>query len=571
MALVTSAVCDVLAEAGIEYVFGIPGGDTVRLYDALYDYRDKIKAILVRHEQGASCMADIYGRLTGKPAVLMGQGPFIASNGAFGIMEAFLSSSPMLVLTDTSEDRFALQGYYQNGTGNYGSIDLPNIFRGMSKYAAVASNPKEAVQAVQQAIKHSIAGRPGPAVVLFRHASLRGEPDPTARPRIFPSTGYLNVAKPAAQEADLGRAVQVLVTAKSPAIIAGNGVHVAKAYAELQELAELIGAPVATSYKGKRTFVETHPLALGMMGAMGQKAARTIVGEADALLFVGCKVQPATTSNESLDIVDPTRQRIVQIDIEPRNVGWSFPVELGLVGDAKVVLGQIVATATETLKGRDLGVAGRTSAVVERKKKLDFFDSPALSSDNVPIYPQRLVRELQENTDPATIFTLDAGANRVWVSHYLQTKQPGTIFCPGGIAGMGWSAPAALAAKLVYPDRPVVSISGDGGFAMTSHAISTAVQYGLPVTFVVQNNSLLGWIHSFQGERVIATQFIDTDFARLAESYGARGIRTDNPAEVKLALRDAAKSNRPTVIDVVIDQKQTLASLRGQSATVRVK
>ncbi|MGB2800400.1 MAG: thiamine pyrophosphate-binding protein, partial [Dehalococcoidia bacterium] len=286
-------ICDVLIEAGVDHVFGIPGGGTIPLWRALYDKQDKIRVILARHEQAAACMADMYGRLTGKPAALMGQGAFIASSGGFGILEAYLSSSPMLVLTDTSDmGTFGQHGSYQSGAGEYGSFDIAGIFRAMSKFTTCATTPDEAVQGVQLAIKHATSGRPGPSCVVMRNNAISGELDPDRVPKIYPTDGYLRTSPATAPKEEVDRAVELLLKAERPVIIAGNGVHIARAYDELSDLAELLEMPVTTTYKGKSTFPEVHPLALGMMGTFGQKAANSMVADADLLLVAGSRLSP---------------------------------------------------------------------------------------------------------------------------------------------------------------------------------------------------------------------------------------------------------------------------------------
>jgi len=356
---------------------------------------------------------------------------------------------------------------------------------------------------------------------------------------------------------DLVSAIERLQAAARPVIIAGNGVHAAKAYDELAAMAELLGSPVATTYNGKSAFPETHPLALGMMGRYGQPVANSVIREADTLLVVGSRLAPNDTNSEQL--IDAGRQSLIQIDIEPRNAGWSYPVETALIGDAKAVLAQLLRMGGEGLQ-RD-GREGAAARLEERKRAERFFENPALHSGAVPILPQRLVRDLNEALDPEAIVTLDAGSNRVWMAHYFKTKAPGTLFVPGGLAGMGWSAPAAVGAQLVHPDRPVVSVSGDGGFSMSVHVIATAVQYNLPVVFVVMNNSALSMIATGDLGGDSPAAFSDTDFAAIARGFGADGLRVDQPAEIQDAVREALTKGRPTVIDVITDGSEGLGSI----------
>ncbi len=548
-------IVQVLEEAGIEYVFGIPGGGTGQIYGLLYGKEDRIKTILCRHEQTAAIMADVYGRATGKPAVVMGQGLFIGSNASFGIMEAMLSSSPMVVLTDTSDGGSAQHPANQSGAGEYGSIDLQAIFKAMTKYTTLATSPKEAVIGTQLAIKHATSGRPGPACVLMRSASIAGEVDVESPPFIHPTTGYLNTAKPQSAPHDIERAIEILSNAKRPVLVAGNGVHLSKSHPQLQQLAELWNMPVATSYKGKSAIAETHPLSVGMVGVYGQAAANSAVGDADAVVIVGAKLSPQDTVRERPSVFDPRRQHIIQIDIDDRNAGWTFPVELGLIGDAGSILTQLVEASQDAASSTAGNRQEWADGLPKRKADLQFYRDPAMEIDTSPVTPQRLVSILQTNLPQDTIFALDAGNNRTWMAHLYQARQANTFFCPGGTAGMGWGLPASVALKIVYPDRPVVCVTGDGGFMMTVSALSTAVQYQLPMICVVFNDNALGMVRQHQPEgRRIASEFVETDNAAVARGMGAFGVQVRDSKDLPEALRQAQNSGLPSVVDVIIDR-----------------
>ena len=555
MPTASEMIVQTLEEAGVEYVFGIPGGGTGQIFQLLYGREDRIKTILVRHEQVAAIMADAYGRATGKPAVVMGQGLFIGSNASFGIMEAMLSSSPMLVLTDTSDGGSAQRPANQSGAGEYGSIDLPNIFKSMSKYTALAASPKEAVLATQMAIKHAMSGRPGPASVVMRSAAIAGEVDLESPPFIHNAAGFLNTAKPESAPSDVQRVIQILSESRRPVLVAGNGVHVAGAHAQLQELAEIWGMPVATSYKGKSAIAETHPLSVGMVGTYGQAVANRVVGEADAVIVVGALLRSQETVRERPDIFDPRRQRVVQIDIDERNAGWSFPVEIGLVGDAGSILNQLVAASKEAAEASAAQRNEWTTSMGTRKDAMDFYDDPEMHKDSSPVTPQRLVSILNEVSDPSTVYALDAGNNRTWMAHLYKAQEAATFYCPGGTAGMGWALPAAVALQLVYPDRPITAVTGDGGFMMTVNALSTAMQYDLPITCVVFNDNALGMVldHQPRGQE-IASEFYPTDNAAIARGFGCFGVHVEDSRDLPEALREARASGLPAVVDVAVDR-----------------
>ena len=543
-----------LEEAGIEYVFGIPGGSTGQIFNILETRQDRIKTILVRHEQVAAIMADAYGRASGKPAAIMGQGLFMGSNASFGIMEAMLSSSPMVVLTDTSDSGAANRPANQSGAGEYGSIDLQCIFKSMTKYTTLATNPKEAVLGTQLAIKHAMSGRPGPTTVLMRSAAVGGDVDVESPPFIHNAAGFLNTAKPASAPVDIERAVQILNESKRPVIIAGNGVHVAGAHSQLQELAEQWGMPVATSYKGKSAIAEDHPLALGMVGTYGQDTANKAVGDADTVLVIGALLRSQETVGERPDIFDPNRQRIIQIDIEERNAGWSFPIELGLVGDAAAILDQLVEASKDAAPGTAGNRKDWTDSLPGRRDSGSYYELPGMQEDSSPVTPQRLVAQLQATLDADSIIALDAGNNRTWMAHLYKARQANTFYSPGGTAGMGWAVPAAVGLKLVYPNQPVVCVTGDGGYMMTVNAISTAVQYDLPIICVVFNDNVLGMVHDHQPEgHKIASEFFPTNNATVAEGMGAFGIQVSHSKDLPDALRAAQASGRPAVVDVLAD------------------
>ncbi|MFC1935197.1 thiamine pyrophosphate-binding protein [Chloroflexota bacterium] len=562
MATGAQKVAETLIDAGVDHIFGIPGGATGAIFNAFFDKQDRMKIILARHEQSAAIMADVHGRLTGRPAVLMGQGAFIGTSGGFGIMEAYLSYSPMLVITDTSDSGFWQLGNNQEVSGEYGTADLLTILRSMTKYTTLATTPNEAVLGTQLAVKHAMSGPQGPATVLLRTNASWGEFDPEGQPRSHASRGYLSNVEAVSPPGAIQRTVETLSRAQRPVIIAGNGVHMARAHQELRQLAERLAIPVATTYKGKSAIEETHPLAIGPMGIYGIDTANRLVSEADAVLVVGARLRPQDTASHHPDLLSPERQHIIQIDIESRNAGWTVPVELGLVGDAKAVLAQIVEVV-RVGPARAGEYENRVLALAERKKELRFFeDSPGLRSDQSPVLPQRLVRLVQENVDPSTIITLDAGNNRGWMYHFFQSQRPATFLNPGGIAGMGWAIPAAVGAKVVRPNVPVMAVTGDGGFVMTSNAISTAVQYELPVVIVVMNNGGLGMVREHQRPNVIASEFVDTNHAKIAEAYGGWGVQVDNPKDLPAALHDAFRAGQPAVVDVIIDQFEEFGQFR---------
>jgi len=558
----SALVARVLEEAGIEMVFGISGGHTGRIVSGLSKYQNSIRTVLVREESLGGVMAEIYGRLTRRPGVLLGQGPWVLGNGLLGTIEAHLSSSPMLLLTDFSDTpRFTLHAPYQQATGDWGSWDARRAFSGVTKHVMQAHDPIGAVQATQLAIKHALAGQPGPVAVLYAHDSLAGSVGPDSQPALYPTRHYLPPMPPPADPAQVEAAAKAILSAQKPVVVAGNGVRIAQAYDQLRRLVEAAGLPVATTAAGKGCFAETHPLALGVFGTFGTEAGNACVAEADLVLVVGSKLSPSDTAWENRALLDPVRQTFVQIDIEPRNSSWNYPAEHVLIGDAAVVLGQLIEAVGSPGVGRRQQAEQRVAAHRERH---GYFNDRAYFADDVPILPQRVIGELARNLPEDAIVTCDAGENRIMMTHFYQTKSAEGFLQAAGSGPMGFGIPAALGAKLVHPDRPVVAVVGDGGFAMTMNGLMTAVEQDIPIITVVFNNNALGWV--LHGSGPFAAEFKDWDHAAIARALGCRGVRVEEPAALQPALQEALAARQPSVIDVRTSLKVTFADITSQLA-----
>ena len=539
-------VARVLAEAGIEFVFGISGGHTGRIIQGLSQVQNQVRMVTVREESLAGVMAEIYGRLTRRPGVMIGQGPWVLGNGLIGTLEAFLSGSPMLLLTDFSDaPRFTLHAPYQQATGDYGSWDARRAFGGVTKQVMQAQEPIAAVQATQLAIKHAMAGQPGPVAVLFGHDALAGSVGPDSQPVLYPTRYYLPPAPPPPDPGQIAAAAERILAAERPVIVAGNGVRIAQAYEPLRELAEAAGLPVATTAAGKGCFAETHKLALGVFGTFGTPAANACLGEADLVLVVGSKLSPSDTAWENTKLLDPSRQNFVQIDIEPRHASWNFPAETVVLGDAAEALSQLCEAVRPRAGGRREAAVRR---VARHRDAQGYFNTPAYNPDDKPILPQRVIGELMRNLPENAIVTCDAGENRILMTHFYQTKAAGGFLQAAGSGPMGFGIPAALGAKLVHPERPAVAVVGDGGFAMTMNGLMTALEHDIPIVVVVFNNQALGWV--LHGSGPFAAEFKDFDHAAIARSMGCRGTRVEDPAALAPALQEALAARVPTVIDV---------------------
>jgi acetolactate synthase I/II/III large subunit len=543
------AILQVLEEAGIGMVFGIAGGHTGRLFMALANHQNALRTVLVREESLAGVMAEVYGRLTRRPGVIIGQGPWILGNGLLGTLEAHLSSSPMLLLTDFSDNPgYGLHGPYQAGTGDYGTWNARQAFAAVTKQVFEAHDPAAGVQATQFAIKHALAGQPGPVTVLYAAGGLAGQVGPDTRPALYRTAPYLPPPPAPVDGTAIDSAAAAIARAERPMIIAGNGVRISAAFDDLRAFAETVGAPVVTSASGKGTFPEHHPLALGVFGTFGIPAANAAVGAADLVIVVGSKLGISDTARANPLLLDPTRQTFVQIDVEPRNASWTFPAEHVLIGDAGQALRQLAAAAP-SVDGASARRAAGEARVAALRAEHGYFDAPEYLSEAAPILPQRVIGALRNVLPDDAIVTCDAGENRILMTHFYQNRAPNGFLQAAGAGPMGFGIPAALAAKLVHPERVVVAICGDGGFAMTMNGLMTAVEQNIPIINVVFNNSALGWV--LHGGGPFAAEFDQFDHAAIARSMHCHGIRVTEPDQLEPALREAIACGRPAVIDVV--------------------
>ncbi|ELZ14287.1 acetolactate synthase large subunit [Halovivax asiaticus JCM 14624] len=549
----TAALVETLDDLGVEYIFGYPGGRVIEVLDEVPD--SPITLVRPRDEREASVMAEVHGRLTQTPGVLAGQGPWIGSLGAIGQMEGRLSSSPMVAITEASErGEYSTLAPYQQSRGDYGGLDLPNILDSITKEHWFPRTPTETIRSLQLAFKHAVAGRPGPTAVILDGDAVHEEVPEDPTPPVWDADEQVQTWKAAPAADDLDDAADALADADRPVIIAGNGVHAAQAYDELEAAAEAYDAVVVTSYLGKSTIPETHELAGGVIGSFSHEGANQLVSDADVLCVVGCRLNPMDTNWQAPGFIRPDEQTIIHADIDARNAGWVYPADVGLIGDATHALTGLTERA-----GDDAGAdpdAARDRAADARAD----FHAPACESDASPIKPQRAIKEIEAVVDAGTIVTADSGNNRFWLLNYLQTPGVRTYFGSGGVGGMGWSVPAGVSAALTT-DRDVISVAGDGGFAMTMNSVETAVEYGVAPTFVVLNDTSLGMVRQMQeadGD-IAGVEFHDTDFVAVAEAFGAVGERVTAPDELASALVAGKERNdAPTVIDVRIDRDEEM-------------
>ena len=526
------AVAHVIADMDNPRVFGMPGGYTVQIYDALQPLQNRVSVNLVREESLATVIAEAHGRLSGQPAVVIGQGAWVLGNAGIGIMEALLGCSPMVVLVDSTDGgNFSHLGPYQAGAGGYGAYDLPAAMRAITKRTFVATSPAQAMQMTQLAIKHATTGEQGPVAVIFNAASLFNRLDPGQEPPAYASSWYHKPACPLARQDSIEQAAHLIMAASSPIIVAGNGVRLAQAQKELLAFAQTHAIPVATTPAGKGTFPETDSLAVGLIGAFGHETANAALGAADLVIAVGTKLGASDTANQHPDLIDPTRQKYVQIDVEPLNLSWTLPVQVPVLGDARDALERL----NLTLRNRTFQGVSRVAAL---RKKFTYFDAQALVARG-DFSGRDAASILSQVLPDNSVVTCDAGENRLFMLREFQTKLGGDILQPNGGGGMGYAVPAAMAAAMIDKTRQAVAVCGDGGISMTLHGLLSALEMGLKLTVVVLDNQVLGWVYNSQRDRVIASEMKSFDFVAIAKAMGCHAELAQDPSSLKASIRRA--------------------------------
>jgi acetolactate synthase-1/2/3 large subunit len=541
------AILRVLEEAGIDTIFGMPGGHTGHIYNAAESHANAIRTVMVRQESLAGVMAEVTGRVTGRPGVIMGQGSWVLGHGIIGTLEAHLSSTPMLLLTELSDTPgFDLHAPYQAGTGDYGVWDAKQAYEAITKQVFVARDPLTAVQATQLAIKHALAGQPGPVAVLYSRSALLGPPvGPDSFPFLYKTKYYIPPAPPPATPSLVTLAAEAIKAAKRPILLAGNGVRIGRAEAALQRFVEKTGIPVVTTATGKGVIAESHPMALGPVGTWGVHGAGVTAADADLVIVAGSKLGSSDIGRESPKLFDPRRQTFIQIEIEPRNASWIVPAEHVLTGSVGPILDQLVeAIAPDD----DAGPAGQARVAAVRAE-YGHFNHPSRKNNSTPLYPQRVIAEMEAALPDDIIVTCDAGENRMLVNHHYQTRAVAGIIQPAGAGAMGFAIPAAMAIKLAFPNRVAVAVLGDGGFGMSLNGLISAIEQRIQIIVVIFNNASLGAVVHDTGS--FGALFNDFDYAAMARGMGCTGIRVTEPGDIASAFAEALASNVPAVIDFV--------------------
>ena len=533
-----TALMKALEKEGVKEVFGLPGGANLPMYDELG--KSNIRHILVRHEQSAAHMADGFGRVSRKPGVCFATSGPGATNLLTGIATAQADSAPMVAVTGQVPVAMIGKDAFQES-------DIIGMANPALKYSYQPRTPEEIPTMVKQGFYIAETGRPGPVLLDIPKDVQQNEanipfPDEVRVP------GYHPWTDPDMQ--NTARAVELLLSAQKPIILAGGGVIISSAFAELQSIAELLMIPVVTTFKGKGAFPEDHPLSLGPIGMHGHAEANKLMTEADCVLAIGTRF-----SDRSVGTFEEFEKnlKIIHMDVDPAEIGKNQTTSVAVVGDVRTSL----RIFGKLLMDKAVRPSDDNPWLKHVKETKQYW------RENLKLHPgemgaAKILRKLRELLPKESIVTTEVGQHQMWASLFFDAIHPGTFFSSTGLGTMGWGFPAAIGAKTARPDVNVVDIAGDGSVQMTESALATSVTEKLPVITVIFNNGMLGmvaqWQRLFYERKYIGVELEGIpDYVKIAEAYGAQGIRAQSMNEFEKALKNALNSDVATVIDVPIN------------------
>ena len=541
------AIIASLEAEGVDTVFGYPGGQAIKIYDALYDSK-KLHHVLARHEQGATHMADGYARATGKVGVvLVTSGPG-ATNTVTGIATAYMDSIPMVVITGQ-----VTRGVI--GTDSFQESDIVGITMPIVKHSFLLQSTDDLTETFREAFYIASTGRPGP-VLIDIPSDLQGAemvfhyPDSVNIPSYRPT--YKGNAK------QIKQATALIETSKRPLLYAGGGIVSSHACQELKALAEAMQIPVVTTLLGKGCFPSSHPLSLGPVGMHGSKYANMAMTECDLIIAAGARFSDRVTGK--LDEFAPNA-KVIHIDIDPAEIGKIREANVPIVGDAQGILGGIVAQLEKS--GAEPVDAEWVETVNEWRERWPYYDDQFNDYPN-QIVPEVALDELSKQLDPDnSIVTTEVGQHQMWAHQHIGREHARSFLSSGGLGTMGFGFPAAIGAKFGCPDKQVVCVAGDGSFQMNSQEMATAAINNAAVKVFLLDNRALGMVHQWQKlfyhERYSST-ILDPvpDFVKLADAYGWEGERIEKPEEVAPAIARMLVSDKPYLLDVAISPDQNV-------------
>ncbi|KAB2386274.1 acetolactate synthase large subunit [Actinomadura montaniterrae] len=524
-----------LEAEGVEYVFGIPGEENIHFVHALND--SSIRYILVRHEQGAAFMAEIYGRLTGKAGVAsatLGPG---AINLQLGVADATTNSTPVVAISA----QVGLDRIYKE---SHQIVDLVSLFRPITKWSELAPTAEALPEMVRKAFKTAQTERPGAVYLAIPEDVESAKVSDALKP--LP----VNIVRPQEPSpSQIARAADVIALARQPIVLAGHGATRDRASDALIHFSERLGLPVATTFNGKGVFPDDHRNALGAVGFMRHDYVNFGFDEADVLIAVGYELQEF----DPVKINPNADKKIIHIHQSPAEVDDHYPVTVGIQGD---ISRSLRALADSVHRRWDVNGTGEKIRRMMRDELAE-----GATEDGFPLSPRRIVADVRAAMGRADIVLADTGAVKMWMARMYPTYEPNTLLVSNGLSSMGFAVPGALAAKLAHPDRRVLAATGDGAFLMNSQELETAVRENIPITVLIWDDSAYGlieWKMDLDMGTSSHIKFGNPDFVKYAESFGARGYRVESAGELLPTLRKALAEDAVSVITVPVDYSHNL-------------
>lgn len=554
------AVVEALKDEKVEVIFGIPGGSTIPFYDALYDCAEGggIRHILARHEQCAAHMADGYARAKGIPGVCTATSGPGATNLVTGIAVAHMDSSPVIAITGQVPRSMIGRDAFQEA-------DIVGIATPITKYTFQLKSASEIPDTVKAAFLLANTNRKGPVLIDIPKDVFYEEVDYMEAEKVRIGGYVVRTGDP--HPYSIKRAVGLILDSERPLIIAGGGVIASNGSSELVRLAELMPAPVATTLMGKGAIPENHPLSLGMIGMHGKGEANMAAEEADLILAVGVRFNDRTVGRmEKFG----ENAKIIHIDIDPAEIGKNLEVDVPIVADARKALAALAERLLEVGVRRKENEWSKRIAELKEKYR-DFYNSDEAKGT---LSPKKIMKILRSAIPERSIITTGVGQNQMWAALHFQVLEPRTFITSGGLGAMGFGFPASLGVKVACPDRPVFNIDGDGSFLMTEQDLATAVVENIPTVTLVMDNRVLGMVRQWQcmfcDKRYSETDLGKVpDFVKLAEAYGAEGIRVETYPEFEAAVRKSVSAEVPVVIDVPVSPDEKVLPMVPPGKTLK--
>jgi acetolactate synthase-1/2/3 large subunit len=546
----------------VDITFGFPGGAVIPLYDSFLKYSDKIKNILVRHEQGAAHAAEGYARASGKAGVCIATSGPGATNLVTGIMDAYMDSVPIIAFGGQVPTTLI-------GNDAFQETDMMGITLPITKYNFQVRSPNQMAPIIMRAFKLALEGRPGPVYIDLPKDSQAGEVTQPI-PKEVTIQGFNPTFKP--NHVQIKKAAEAILNAERPLFLIGQGVIISNASKELQDLVNLTKIPVTTTFMGKSAFDERHPLSLGTVGMHGRKIANYATLQSDLLIAIGCRFSDRITGNLK---TYAENAKVIHADIDPAEIGKNVKVEIPIVGDAKEVLKELTNAIKRLLillnsknsKGLENSSNFQSKEKSTWTKKIKHFK--ACCDGCVPlvktkrIHPKYVMNEINNILKPNDIVVTGVGQHQMFAGHFIKCSNPRTFISSGGAGTMGFGFPAAIGAKIAKPNSNVFLIDGDGSFQMTIQELGTVKEADIKVIPIIMNNSYLGmvrqWLELFSDKRYSEVYLGNSpDFVKVAEAYGLEGIRVTKESEFEPALKQAIKNDVTTIIDVQIEEESNI-------------